>query len=83
VNAICPGNIDTSMWFDHLSKSESRQRQFGTKSVDDTFAAVIEDHVPLGRAQTPADIAEAALYLTRAENVTGISLNVAGGFAMN
>lgn len=83
VNAICPGNIDTSMWFDHLSKSELRQRQYGTKSVGDTFAAVIEDLVPLGRAQTPADIAEAALYLTRAENVTGISLNVAGGFEMN
>ena len=83
VNAICPGNIDTSMWFDHLSKSALRQRQYGTDSVDDTFAAVIEDLVPLGRAQTPADIAEAALYLTRAENVTGISLNVAGGFEMN
>ena len=83
VNAICPGNIDTSMWFDHLSKSALRQCQYGTDSVDDTFAAVIEDLVPLGRAQTPADIAEAALYLTRAENVTGISLNVAGGFEMN
>ena len=83
VNAICPGNIDTSMWFDHLSKSALRQRQYGTATVDDTFAAVIEDQVPLGRAQTPADIAEAALYLTRAENVTGISLTVAGGFEMN
>lgn len=83
VNAICPGNIDTSMWFDHLSKSALRQRQYGTKSVEDTFAAVIKDLVPLGRAQSPADIAEAALYLTRAENVTGISLNVAGGFEMN
>lgn len=83
VNAICPGNIDTSMWFDHLSKSELRQRQYGASTADDTFAAVIEDLVPLGRAQTPADIAEAALYLTRAENVTGISLNVAGGFEVN
>lgn len=83
VNAICPGNIDTSMWFAHLSKSALRQRQYGTDTADDTFAAVIEDLVPLGRAQTPADIAEAALYLTRAENVTGISLNVAGGFEMN
>ena len=28
VNAICPGNIDTAMWFDHLSKAEiNRQRQ--------------------------------------------------------
>ena len=36
-----------------------------------------------GVQQTPADIAEAALYLTRADNVTGISLNVAGGIEMN
>lgn len=83
VNAICPGNIDTAMWSDHLSNVESRKRQYGTETVEDTFNALIEDLVPLGRAQTPADIAEAALYLTRAENVTGISLNVAGGFEMN
>ena len=83
VNAICPGNVSTSMWFDHLSKTESRRRQYGTESVDDTFHAVIQDSVPLGREQTPHDIAEAALYLARAENVTGISLTVAGGFEMN
>ncbi len=83
VNAICPGNVDTSMWFDHLSKSDSRQDQYGTDTVKDTFNAVIRDLVPLGREQTPYDIAQAALYLTRAENVTGISLTVAGGFEMN
>ncbi len=83
VNAICPGNIDTAMWSDHLSNVESRKRQYGTETVEDTFNALIEDIVPLGRAQTPADIAEAALYLTRAENVTGISLNVAGGSVVN
>ena len=83
VNAICPGNIDTAMWFDHLSKSESRRDQFGTDTVEDTFNAVVQELVPLGREQTPYDIAEAALYLTRAENVTGISLSVAGGFEMN
>lgn len=83
VNAICPGNIDTSMWFDHLSKAEINRRRYGTDTVQDTFDAVIRNHVPLGREQTPADIAEAALYLTRADNVTGISLNVAGGIEMN
>ena len=83
VNAICPGNVDTSMWFDHLSKSEGRQGQYGTETVNDTFDAVIRDIVPLGREQTPEDMAEAALYLTRADNVTGISLTVAGGLEMN
>ena len=35
--------------------------------------------IPLGRPQTPADIAGAARYLASAENVTGIELTVAGG----
>ena len=83
VNAICPGNVDTSMWFDHLSKSKRRQQEHGTDTVEDTFAAVIQDHVPLGREQTPRDMAEAALYLTGADNVTGISLTISGGFEMN
>ena len=83
VNAICPGNVDTAMWFDHLSKSEWQRRLHGTDTVEDTFNAVIDATIPLGREQTPKDIAEAALYLARAENVTGVSLVVAGGFVMN
>ena len=31
VNAICPGFVDTSMWFDHLSKDALRKRQYGTE----------------------------------------------------
>ena len=83
VNAICPGNVDTSMWFAHLSASERLQRQYGTENVEDTFNAINRDTIPLGRGQTPEDMAEAALYLSRARNVTGISLIVAGGFLMN
>jgi hypothetical protein len=33
----------------------------------------------LGRAQTPEDIGQAAVYLPRGNNVTGVALNVAGG----
>lgn len=83
VNAICPGNVDTSMWYAHLSATERLQRQYGTDNVEDTFAAINRETIPLGRGQTPEDMAEAALYLTRADNVTGISLVVAGGFMMN
>ena len=35
--------------------------------------------IPLGREQTPEDIAHAVHYLATAPNVTGVSLNVAGG----
>ena len=47
VNAICPGHVDTAMWFDHLSKSESRRRQYGTDTVEDTYNAIVQDLVPL------------------------------------
>lgn len=83
VNAICPGNVDTSMWFYHLSKSERQQRRYGAETVEDTFNAVIDATIPLGREQSPADMAEAALYLARADNVTGIALTVAGGLVMH
>ncbi len=83
VNAICPGNVDTAMWFDHLSKSERQRHLHSTNTVDETFKSVIDATVPLGREQRPEDMADAALYLARAENVTGISLTVAGGFMMN
>jgi len=39
--------------------------------------------IPLGRPQTATDMGQAAVYLATAPNVTGISLNVAGGFEMN
>ena len=83
VNAICPGHVDTAMWSDHLSKTETRQEHYGTDTVAATFDAVVRDLVPLSREQSPDDIAEAALYLSRADSVTGVSLTVAGGYVMN
>ncbi len=83
VNAVCPGHVDTAMWSDHLSKTETRQEQYGTETTEDTFGAVVRDLVPLAREQSPDDIAEAALYLTRADSVTGVSLTIAGGYVMN
>ena len=40
----------------------------------------LDANVPLRRPQTVEDIAEAALYLCRAVNVTGQVLNVDGGW---
>jgi meso-butanediol dehydrogenase/(S,S)-butanediol dehydrogenase/diacetyl reductase len=83
VNAICPGIIPTAMWMDHLAKDPLRQKSMGTETAQETFDAVIKSGTPLGRAQTAEDIAEAAVYLAKAGNVTGISLIVAGGQKMN
>lgn len=74
VNAICPGILDTAMWSDHLSAVLGGGRE--------AFDAFIAQGTPLKREQTPADIGQAAVYLARANNVTGVALNVAGGMEM-
>jgi meso-butanediol dehydrogenase/(S,S)-butanediol dehydrogenase/diacetyl reductase len=71
VNAVCPGIIGTHMWHEHLASPERGGRP--------AYEAAIARMVPLGREQTPADVAEAVLYLAGAGNVTGVALNVAGG----
>ena len=77
VNAICPGNVFTSMQFDYLVKH--RLQQYPGQSYEEAFDAFVKDTVPLGRKQAPKEIADAALYLTRADSVTGTSLSVDGG----
>ena len=43
----------------------------------------MQQDIPLGRPQSEQDIGEAVCYLATAENVTGVSLSVSGGLAMN
>ena len=59
------------MWTHHLASEER-----GGKVA---YQGALEALVPLGREQTPEDVAGAVLYLATAPNVTGIALNVAGG----
>ena len=73
VNAICPGMVDTAMWLDHLMANEGKA----------AFIARMHDLIPLGRPQTAEDMGQAAVYLATALNVSGIALNVAGGYQMN
>lgn len=77
VNAICPGAVFTSMQFDYLV--QHRLQQYPGQSYEEAFAAFVKDTVPLSRQQSPGEIADAALYLCRAEGVTGVSLSVDGG----
>jgi meso-butanediol dehydrogenase/(S,S)-butanediol dehydrogenase/diacetyl reductase len=71
VNAVCPGILGTHMWTHHLASPE--------RGGEAAYRAAIARMVPLGREQTPEDVAQAVLYLASAPNVTGVSLNVAGG----
>lgn len=73
VNALCPGMVGTAMWHDHLMANQG----------DPAFQKRTSDIMPLGRAQTVEDMGQAAVYLASAPNVTGIALNVAGGYEMH
>jgi len=74
-NSICPGYLGTSMWLNDILAGEAA----AGRDAGETFEKMSAERVPLGRPQTPADIGEAAVYLARTDNVTGIALTVAGG----
>ena len=60
------------------------EEEFGVE-ISDEDAEKIRRVVPLGRWQTPEDIAAMAVFLAspRAANVTGQTINVDGGFVMH
>ncbi|MBI3326176.1 MAG: SDR family oxidoreductase [Nitrospinae bacterium] len=80
VNAVCPGFLGTAMWMDVLIKPI--MERLG-KDAETSFQEHAAANVPLGRPQTPEDIGQAVVYLAKADNVTGIALNVAGGLVMH
>ncbi len=73
VNALCPGMVGTAMWHDHLMANLG----------PDEFAERMRELIPLGRPQTVEDMGQAAVYLASARNVSGVALNVAGGYEMH
>ncbi len=85
VNTVCPGMVQTALnrsvwqaWHDAASESERL-------SYDEWAMRKIKSIVPLGRWQTPEDIAAMIVFLSspRAEQVTGQTINVDGGFVMH
>jgi meso-butanediol dehydrogenase/(S,S)-butanediol dehydrogenase/diacetyl reductase len=76
VNAICPGYLKTAMFTQVLNPLLAQLYQ---APEDEVFEKFVQRQTFLGRGQTPEDIAEATVYLCRAENVTGVTLTVAGG----
>ena len=80
-NAVCPGHVDTpfirddtkhspNSWETTIGNPENYQRRLDT--------------IPLGRFQTPDDVAKAALFLCgeEASMITGAVLNVDGGTSL-
>lgn len=80
VNAVCPGEVRTAMWDEHLSPALSLGGYGATP--EEAWEGWLKREVPLGRPQTAEDIGEAVVFLCKAENITGEALNVTGGSEM-
>ena len=76
VNAVCPGFVDSAMWRDVLLPAMAAVRG---GSADEAWERYVRERMPLGRPQTVDDIAQAVVFLCRAENITGEAINVTGG----
>ena len=63
----------------------AQQSENDVPLYDEWAAEKIRRLVPLGRWQEPADIAAMAVFLAspRAQNVTGQTINVDGGYVMH
>jgi meso-butanediol dehydrogenase/(S,S)-butanediol dehydrogenase/diacetyl reductase len=79
VNAICPGVVDTEMWRQiDREWTEVDRRPTGSAWQDRIRG------IPLGRPETPEDLAGMAAFLASADSdyITGQSYHVDGGLVM-
>ncbi len=67
VNVVTPGLVKTELW-GKLGKTEEEQKAQFEKA-----------NLPVGFVATPDDIAEAYLYLVKADYATGTSVEIDGG----
>jgi len=77
VNAVCPGTVDTD-----LTNPNGMMRTM--MGGDEALEAWVSREIPLGRLQTPEEIAAAICWLLAddAAGVTGEALNVSAGQTM-
>lgn len=80
VNAVCPGYVVTSM----QERELAWEAELRGMTIDEVRAAYLRD-VPLGRLETPEDVAKVVHFLAsdEAAYMTGQSVNVTGGARMD
>jgi 2-hydroxycyclohexanecarboxyl-CoA dehydrogenase len=85
VNTICPGMIQTPLNRAVWQAWNNDQPAGEKRSYEDWAGEKVRNLVPLKRWQTPEDIAELAVFLAsaKAQNITGQTLNVDGGWVMH
>lgn len=85
VNSVCPGMVQTPLnrgvW-ESWNRQQPPEKQ---RSYEEWAGDKIRQVVPLGRWQTPDNIADMIVFLSssRASEVTGQTINVDGGFVMH
>jgi len=85
VNALCPGMVETPLNRSVWEAWSRRQPENARQTYGEWAGEKILRLVPLGRWQTPEDIAAMAVFLAspRATNITGQTINVDGGYVMH
>jgi NAD(P)-dependent dehydrogenase (short-subunit alcohol dehydrogenase family) len=85
VNALCPGMVKTALNQSIWEAAQRLQPESKRQSYEDWAGEKIRRLVPMGRWQDADDIAAMAVFLAsaRAQNVTGQTINVDGGFVMH
>jgi acetoin reductase-like protein len=76
VNAVCPGRVKTSMQ-DREQGWESKYFKIPLEQVKKTYL----ESIPLGRLETPEDVAKLVLFLASEDSdyITGVAIEVTGG----
>jgi 2-hydroxycyclohexanecarboxyl-CoA dehydrogenase len=85
VNTVCPGMVQTplnrAVWQAWHDRQPTDQRM----DYEAWATQKIRQVVPLGRWQTPEDVANLIVFLSspRAGEITGQTINIDGGFVMH
>lgn len=85
VNTICPGMIQTPLNRAVWQAWNDQQPEGSKRTYEDWAGEKVHNVIPLKRWQTPEDIAELTVFLasSKAQNITGQTLNVDGGWVMH
>jgi len=80
VNCVCPGFVETDMW---TAVAREQSKLMGLTAEE--FTRQRRSQVPLGRMETPDDVAKVIGFLasSRAGYMTGQALSVDGGLVMH
>ncbi|MDP6073352.1 MAG: SDR family oxidoreductase, partial [SAR202 cluster bacterium] len=84
VNCVCPGLVWTNMWQRIAARRIGLDIDQGM-TTRESFDQFVQTKTPIGREQTPEEIANAVAFLASdaASGITGQSLNIDGGYSMD